>query len=291
MHMIQQAFFSRTHFPAEAIAALASAEEKLRGTTDMARLQERLYLQDAALWTDVAAAAKQAQVHPFTADLVLLLQSMPEAKARYLASGLSEELFWDSMKDIYFKMMETHYIHGIWGVYCGYWLVMLLRQQCICLGRQQYEPVPSHCDCTIAGHVLRKGDPVLNVHIPSFGKLRYEDVLDSYHRAEVFFRDRFPQGLIWIQAETWILYPPVNAMLPEGNLRRWSEDYQVVHACIDPTQDDRYRIFHLPNGTPMEQYPQNNPLQCRLKAWLQEGNTMGIGFGYLLIKDGVLMKG
>ena len=73
-------------------------------------------------------------------------------------------------------------------------------------------------------------------------------------------------------------------------MRRWADDYRLVHAFIDPNQDDRYRIFHLPNGTPMEQYPENNPLQSKLKAWLLDGNQMGIGFGYLLLIDGKIVE-
>ena len=289
MHQTCLDFFEICRFPEEAVAEVTRAAERLAPVLDIKALQNRFFADDTTVWTELKAAADRCGIHTFTADLVLLVLFVPEAKVRYEAAGISE-LFWDSMKDIRYKMMETHYIHGIWGVYCGWWLQMLLKQQCICLGRLQFEPVTSHCDCRIGEHILHAGDLILNVHIPSFGKLKYEDVLESYRRAGEFFHDRFSGRPIWVQAETWILYPPVNEMLPEGNLRRWASDYKLVHHCIDPNQDDRYRIFHLPNGTPMEQYPQNNPLQCALKAWLMEGNTMGIGFGYLLLEDGRIVE-
>ena len=286
MSDLRSEFFRICHFPEEAIEAVQQAEENLHHDVDFNNLVHRFYENEESVWTELRTAAQQHGIHTFTADLLLLVCCVPEAKQRYKSIGISENIYWDSMKDIRYKMMETHHIHGIWGVYCGQWLAMLLKQQCICLGRLQFEPQPSHFACQIGEHVLHKGDPVLNVHIPSFGKLLHEDVEKSYQQATAFFRDMFPNGQVWIQAETWILYPKVNAMLPEGNMRHWADDYHIVHAFIDPNQDDRYRIFHLPNGTPMEQYPETNPLQCKLKSWLMEGNRMGIGFGYLLLING-----
>ena len=72
-------------------------------------------------------------------------------------------------------------------------------------------------------------------------------------------------------------------------MKRFSEDFDIVHACVDPNQDDRYRVFMLPPNVPIEEYPAKNTLQRNLKAWLQEGNTMGVGFGLFLWKDGEIV--
>ena len=80
--------------------------------------------------------------------------------------------------------------------------------------------------------------------------------------------------------ESWILYPPVYALLPEGNLRRFGADYTVTHSRLDPLQDDRRRVFHMPNGTPIERYPEGNSLQRALKPWLLAGSRMGEGMGF-----------
>lgn len=71
-----------------------------------------------------------------------------------------------------------------------------------------------------------------------------------------------------------MLYPQVNALLPAGNMKRFSADFDIVRACIDPDQDDRYRVFLLPPDVPVAEYPEKNTLQRNLKAWLLEGNTM-----------------
>ena len=150
----------------------------------------------------------------------------------------------------------------------------------------QFEILPSEFHYELAGHTLKPHDPVVNVHIPSFGRLAHEDVLDAYSRAAKFFGHLFPDGAVWFHCETWMLYPQVNALLPAGNMKRFSEDFDIVHACIDPNQDDRYRVFMLPPDVPITEYPEKNALQKNLKAWLLEGNTMGVGFGLFLWKDG-----
>ena len=286
-----RAFYETCAFPEEAVAVVTAATEKLRAAVDFDAWQARLYGGDSELWQELTAIAEQLGIHRFTAHLALLAHCVPEAKRRYAEAGIPEDIYWDSMKDIRFKMMETHYIHGVWGVYCGQWLSKFLTRDIICLGRLQFEPVQAQFACRIGDRQIDVGDAMLSVHIPSFGKLVYADVLDAYRRAGVFFRDRFPGGEIWLRSVTWILYPPVHAMLPEGNMRRWAEDYKVVHTKEDPSGTDLYRIFHLPNGTPIDRYPDSNTLQRRLKAWILEGNSMGLGCGYLLLQDGEICRG
>ena len=287
-------FGTRCHFLPEAIAALTAAAEKLETLPEAAETfetcRQQLFAGTGEYWKTMTALAEQAGVHPFTAHQLLIIFCTDETKARYDAAGYTEAFYWDAMKDVKHKMEETHEVYGIWGVYCGWWLEKLIRLQVFCLGRLQFEMIESEFDHEIAGHVLHRHDPVVNMHIPSFGRMHYADVLDAYGRAAKFFGRHFPDGAVWFHAETWILYPPVTALLPEGNLKRYSEDFDIVRAWIDPETDDRYRIFMLPADVPVEAYPENNTLQRNLKAWLLDGNTMGIGFGLFLWKDGRIVR-
>lgn len=267
-------------------AAAAVLEQQNDAETVLKKCREQIFEQTGDPWPAIDRLAEQAGLHSFVVQQLLIIYCADESKARYLAAGYPEALYWDAMKDVKHKMEETHEIYGIWGVYCGWWLEKLIRLTCFCLGRLQFEIIPSEFQYTLAGHTLRPHDPVVNVHIPSFGKLGYEDVLDAYSRAAAFFGHLFPDGAVWFHCETWILYPQVNALLPAGNMKRFSADFDVVHACIDPAQDDRYRVFMLPADVPVEEYPVKNALQRDLKAWLLDGNTMGVGFGLFLWKDG-----
>ena len=282
-------FGQKCAFSQEAIDALMQAESQLEANHDLpvfSACREQLFLGKGDPWKQINALADEKGVHRFTAHQLFLIYCAEETKARYEKAGYSEDLYWDAMKDLKYKMEETQQVYGVWGVYCGPWLASFILLKCFCLGRLQFEILPGEFHYELAGHTLKPHDPVVNVHIPSSGKLAYEDVLDAYSRAAKFFGHLFPDGAVWFHCETWMLYPQVNALLPAGNMKRFSEDFDIVHACIDPNQDDRYRVFLLPPDVPITEYPEKNTLQKNLKAWLLEGNTMGVGFGLFLWKDG-----
>ena len=276
-------------FSQDAMDALMQAESKLEANHDLSvflTCREQLFLGDGDPWKQIDALAEGTGVHLFTVHQLFLIYCAEETKARYEKAGYSENLYWDAMKDLKYKMEETQQVYGVWGVYCGPWLASFILLKCFCLGRLQFEILPSEFHYELAGHTLKPHESVVNVHIPSFGRLAHEDVLDAYSRAAKFFGLLFPDGAVWFHCETWMLYPQVNALLPAGNMKRFSEDFDIVHASIDPNQDDRYRVFMLPPDVPITEYPEKNALQKNLKAWLLEGNTMGVGFGLFLWKDG-----
>lgn len=283
-------FGERCNFLPEAMDALITAANLLDRQEDAAavfgRNREQLFSDPSNAWKDLDAFIEKSGIHRFTVHQLFLIYCAEETKIRYQAAGYPEQLYWDTMKDLKYKMEETHKVYGVWGVYCGPWLAHSILLRCFCLGRLQFEVVPSDFSCELAGHVLQSQDKVINVHIPSFGKLGYEDVLDAYSRAAKFFGHLFPDGAVWFRCKTWMLYPPVNALLSKGNIKRFFEDFNIVHAFVDPNVDDRYRIFMVPSDVPVTEYPENSTLQRNLKAWLLEGNSMGLGVGFFLWKDG-----
>ena len=285
-------FGRQFHFPTEAILSLSAAAEALtahNAASVFASCKDQLFSQSGDPWEVLTCLAKQAGLHPFAVHQLFLIYCTEETKARYRAAGYPDALYYDSLKDLKYKMEETYQVYGVWGVYCAAWLSSFILLKCFCLGRLQFEILHSEFHYETAGHILQQHAPIINVHIPSFGRLYYDEVLDAYARAAAFFAPHFPDGAIWFHCETWILYPPVNALLPDGNMRRFSKDFDVVHACIDPSQDDRYRVFMLPPEVPVTEYPENNALQRDLKAWLLQGNTMGVGFGLFLYQKGQII--
>ena len=231
-------------------------------------------------------AAKLTGVHPYTVHLLFYILYAPIAQEQYLAQGVPLNLWHDSMLDLKWKLLETKQVYGIWGVHCGDWFRPFFTLDRFALGRLQFEVIPSLIDCENGAHTVKRGDPVINVHIPSSGPLLYEDVLDAYKQAVCFFEKKFTGPAIPFQCETWLLYPRVNRLLPEGNMKRFTADYDVRMAGIDPRQDDRWRVFHVPNTTPIVEYEEQTNLQRRLKAWLLEGNVMGIGVGCFFCENG-----
>lgn len=233
-----------------------------------------------------ARIASLTGLHPYTVELLFFILCAPLARERYARMSLPETIWYASMLDLKWKLLETKQVYHVWGVHCGDWFRPFFTMERFALGRLQFEIIPSLIDCENGPHCVKKGDPVINVHIPSSGPLRYEDVLDAYGQAVQFFRTQFAADVIPFQCETWMLYPRVNQLLPDGNMKRFAADFDVRMAGIDPRQDDRWRVFHVPNSTPITEYEERTSFQKRLKAWLLEGNVMGIGVGCFFYENG-----
>lgn len=292
-----QAFCREFDYPPEAEVCFLEAYARIRACPEAAALLEenmRLLWAEAFQKTGedmvrLDRIAAQTELHPYTVYQMFFMLCAPHTRELYVERGLDLVIYHDSMLDLKWKMRKTRRIYGVWGVKWGYWYRRFFLLQRFCLGRLQFELVPSLVDYENGGYAVRKGAPILNVHIPASGPLDHDLVLASYRQAAAFYRADFPEGVFPFQCESWLLYPRTCALFPEGNLRAFQADFEVVTAGIVPHEDDRWRVFHAPETVPMEQYPEDTALQRNLKAWLLAGNRMGQGIGMFFLKDGEIL--
>lgn len=281
-------------YPAAAAERLCTACDTIYSNRNASALMEenRQLLQQNAFCCQAEELerlnkiAELTEIHPYTVHLVFYIICSQYIQVQYAKRGLPLELWHNAMLDLKWKLFETKQVYGIWGVHCGDWFRPFFTMERFALGRLQFELVPSLIDCENGYHVVKTADSVINVHIPSSGPLVYEEVLDAYSQAACFFGSHFTGPAIPFQCETWLLYPRINRLLRDGNLKRFTADYDVRMAGIDPRQDDRWRVFHVPNSTPIAEYEERTSLQQNLKAWLLEGNVMGIGVGCFFYENG-----
>lgn len=283
-------------FPTEAEFALYRAYDLiLQNPKAQSLLQENACL----LWANKLQSrddlsrldqiAELTGIHPYTVYLLFFILAVPEMRKRYEEKKLDPSLCHDCLMDLKWKLNETHEIYGVWGVFCGDWYPDFFLLKRFALGRLQFEDRPLGFDYEIGTLMLHSTDNVLHVHIPSSGPLYYNEVLDSYARAAAFFRPDCKDRPIVFMCDSWVLHPPVQALFPAGNLRRFTQDYTYVRSFTDPRQDDRWRVFHMPNSTPINEYPEDTTLQRNLKAWLLQGNHMELGIGVLLYQNGTIL--
>lgn len=246
-------------------------------------------LEENGVFTRLDEAARLTGLHRYTVYALFFLRSAPEMKRRYALRGISDEVFCDSFSDFKWKLLETHRLENVWGVFCPGWIAGFFLQQRFCLGRLEFELSNSEYTYENAGCRLVPGRPLVQVHIPESGPLVYERVLDSYRRAAAFYYNTFGDGAIPFLTETWMLYPPVKALLPPGNLRRFTSDFAVIAAGPAEEPDDRWRIFHMPNTDDTARYPEDTSLQRALKAFLLGGGSMGIGTGIFFYRSGSVL--
>lgn len=278
----------RLGFPEEAIEALSADFDKMMTVPGSAQrllvAMDDLFLAEgenyAAMLHEVA---EQAGVHPYAADMVFAIWCAHSLRYVYKQKGWDEEIFWKSMEDLRYKLMECKNVKGVWGSFVAYWFRGFFIGDRHGLGRLQYEPR----ELKFAYGDYKEGELVYNCHIPSAGPLTPELVLDSLKKAYEFYKPE--DGILKVVCNSWMLYPPMYEVYPEGsNLRAFYDLFTILDAKEDTKNHNLWRIYGA--ETEIQRLPENSSLQRRLKSYLLEGKDMGSGYGIILFDGEKVLK-
>ena len=210
--------------------------------------------------------------------LRLYLQWLEETKARYDAAGISEQLFWDSMKDLAIWCEDYLEKHGAPGFAEWEWVGASLRLEVIRIGRLQFAAGRLHREVTVEGQYYPVGTPVLEVHIPAGEALDEEAVAESLRRAPALFKQYFGKEFSLFHCHSWLLSPALGSLLPPGaRILRFAQQFTVYGEDYEERQAEA-RVFGLLSDR-YEDYPEKTSLQRALKKALLEGETVGMGLG------------
>lgn len=232
--------------------------------------------------------AEASGVHSYTASFVFLAWCAQELEQKYRERGISMEIFRETMMDLRCKLMECRTVRGIWGTFVRGWYPDFYACKRFAFGRLQFEFDGFRADSYSAGGItVRKGDRVINMHIPSAGPLTKELREDSYRRAYSFYKSSFPDGPIPFACSSWLLYPEHDRFLPEGsNIVSFLHDFDIVRSEQTEEFSDSWRVFGDAAGKPPAELPRDTSLRRAYADWLQAGGKTGYGYGVFLF-DGV----
>ncbi|MBE6633237.1 MAG: hypothetical protein E7620_02715 [Ruminococcaceae bacterium] len=275
-------YMQRLGFPAEAINELTAIRDRLSASTELDSLMkdaQKSFLNggEGDFQAPLAKIAALSGERRESVDLVMMVECLPVMRERYRERNLPEEIFWDTAKDLTYKMIECHNNRGVWGSFVTFWFPEFFRLERFALGRLQFE----HKAFPYEGvDGVEKGQVVYNCHIPSSGSLPPESVDDAFRRAKEFYAHELNGKPMPVYCSSWMLYPPHVELFPEGsNLRRFAERFTLVDAVADETNHDFWRIFNRPwtSDICLEELPEDTALRRAFKSFLMAGNTMGSG--------------
>lgn len=223
---------------------------------------------------EIAAATGENEDGIWLAVCVMLADTTREL---YLSRGIPEDIFYDTMSDITIWADVCRRDWGTWGIHGQFgWLSNHLRATLFRLGRLQFEIKHFRCDeYNKNGRSVRRGDPVMNIHIPEGDPLTKEKRFDSYRRAHDFF------GMDVFVCDTWLFYPRHTEFLqPDSNILDFTRDFEIIDSS-EKSGDygNMWRIYgHRESYDPAE-LPRDTGMRRAYADWLAKENKTGSGYG------------
>lgn len=175
------------------------------------------------------------------AVIVYLLQSKYE---EYKRMRVPELVIWDTFRDVSLRAGLYYEKYGEAGIEEDdvIWFRHIMNVQIFQIGVLQYQAFemmyPEEGGLCMKfseeqKRLLPEHSPVINCHIQKGADLSYEAVGDSLKAATEFFGNIFPE--IQYRAfvcYSWLLYPPMTAVLPEmSRIRRFAGRFQIIGSC------------------------------------------------------------
>lgn len=196
---------------------------------------------------------------------------------KYKKQGIAEEIFWDTFRDIRFWCENTERECGTLGLAVYEWFYRHIDMVLFRFGRLQFEVMELEHSVISAGESIKKGTPVINIHIPQGEPLVWEECEKSIKRAKKYFRMQKP-----FVCHSWLLYPGLDDVLSEtSNIREFRRHFKVLQVDYKEREAE-WRVFGRVLKNVVE-YPEETSLQKRVKEYLLSGKVLGNGWGVLEI--------
>ena len=130
---------------------------------------------------------------------------------------------------------------------------------------------------TLKGYreIMRKGDKVISVHIPSHAPLDVELSEKSYEMARQIFRKCYPEfDFKGFYCFSWMMDKRLKQIMGrDTNVTLFADKY-LVFPTKDSGEDIYSFLFRLPKVVPACELPQKTSMQRAVKEYLMQGNII-----------------
>lgn len=280
----------RLSFPDDARAVFLDALERIAADNTAAAWLKHLISQyDESehcdynrLLADSRALGAALDIHEYTMALLLFLCFAERLRARYAERGLCDEVYWNSMADLRYKLEECRLVHGVVGSFVAPWFGGFFDLTRFALGRLQFEIIRTGKAFTVGGELLPAGSPVINIHIPRTGtRLAHGEVLDAYRRAAAWFRAELGEHPTVFTCSSWLLFPwHLTVLAPTSNLAAFIGDFEIVESKDYANYHEVWRLFDCHYTGDPDALPQDSSLRRAYVDRIRSGLPTGSGRGF-----------
>ncbi|GAA4654615.1 hypothetical protein GCM10023142_17530 [Anaerocolumna aminovalerica] len=281
---------SKIHFPQEAQEIFLALYQRILHNPEYdnsmkSAVQLFIHTSSEKAFAEIDKLSVELKEHSYTMSMLLLLLCAKPLMEKYSEKGLPEDIYWDSIKDLGYKLKECHHVYGIWGTFVRDWFPGYYQMSRFALGRMQYECASFSFDTvTINGITIKSGDKVLMIHIPSSGSFTKEERLESYHKAKEFYSKEFDNQPIPVVCDSWLLYPAYKEVFPtHSNIRSFIDDFSYIYEKAEEEFLDAWRLFGNDYNKSPKDWPKTTSLQKAFAEYFISGGKAGIGYGIFIL--------
>ena len=245
--------------------------------------EENINLDYGVIFKSTPEMEKKCGVHHYKSELIVFILFSKHLKKLYNENNIDESIWFNSMLDLKYKLIECNLVKGIYGSFVASWFDRFFNMTRFALGRLQFEISSFKYEYQKNGKRLTPDSPVINVHIPrTETPLDRQSCLTAYAMAKDFFKDDFTKTPMAFVCWSWLLFDRLRDFLPEtANIILFMNDYDVIKTAFADEGDytSLWRIFDMECPDNLEALPEDTTLRRAYKAYAKNGGRLGTGYG------------
>lgn len=231
---------------------------------------------------EINAALENAEEKGFI-WLTLYLAAALETKTIYDALSIDEAVFYDTMAAFTRFVTEHKSSFGSFGYDRQFWTYRQIACVLFRIGVLEYEMITfSGEDAVLDGEtVIKTGERVLSVHIPSDARITPEHCKASLRAAVDFFEKHFAEFDYQVFfCQSWIISPNLKEVLSENsNIVKFLELFEI-YAVFPESQSYKAWVFG-DEKLSIDEFPQETSLQRNIVKHLKQGGKIGEAAGII----------
>lgn len=212
--------------------------------------------------------------------LLYYLYFCESTKKKYEELGISEDILLDTLSDIVI-WTNTHYsILGELGLSELNWLSRHLEPRLFKLGRLQFCIADSEFD--IEEVQIKRGDKIIEIHIPEGEPMTPDRCLASIARANTFFKEHFPEyKWSYYTCHSWLLDDTLLSFVKDGS--NIAEFYKLFKIAGKNPSDSALKYIFRRDTTRenISDFTAKSTLAQNIKAHVMTGGRLYEGLGYI----------
>lgn len=214
-------------------------------------------------------------------NLYFAVNLAAKCKAEYVNRGIAPEVYRDTMNDINIWTARYFQKTGNPGLMEMGWIRNHLNFRLFKLGRLQFEKGKLN-NKNIEG--FSRYSNCLHIHIPEGETLSPDKCSESLSKARGFFKTHWNRDYPIGSCHSWLLHENLKMILDQdSNIVQFSKLFRIIENDNNNKQTLE-RVFG--EGLKISSdLPENTSLQRKMKAFLQKGNRIGMGFGIVEFED------